>query len=101
MHPSLLPPHWHLYITSHLPGCCMYILKGRLPLLPHLAASLSGVLATAWLPGLLHSADRVYKDVMLPPLRVGDWLMFPNAGAAPSGCLSQYGMGLMAQPVSS
>lgn len=27
------------------------------------------------------SVCSVYKDIMLPELRNGDWLMFPNAGA--------------------
>lgn len=27
------------------------------------------------------SFDRVYEDAQLPDLRIGDWLMFPNAGA--------------------
>lgn len=36
--------------------------------------------STIWGP-TCDSADVVYKDVMLPQLRNGDWLMFPNAGA--------------------
>ncbi|GAX75187.1 hypothetical protein CEUSTIGMA_g2631.t1 [Chlamydomonas eustigma] len=36
--------------------------------------------STVWGP-TCDSADCVYKDVMLPELRNGDWLMFPNAGA--------------------
>lgn len=27
------------------------------------------------------SFDRVYEDAQLPELRIGDWIMFPNAGA--------------------
>lgn len=36
--------------------------------------------STLWGP-TCDSADCVYKDVSLPQLRNGDWLMFPNAGA--------------------
>lgn len=36
--------------------------------------------STIWGP-TCDSADCVYKDVPLPVLRNGDWLMFPNAGA--------------------
>ena len=36
--------------------------------------------STLWGP-TCDSADCVYKDVPLPALRNGDWLMFPNAGA--------------------
>ncbi|KAG2490269.1 hypothetical protein HYH03_011224 [Edaphochlamys debaryana] len=37
-------------------------------------------LSTLWGP-TCDSADVVYKDVALPPLRNGDWLQWPNAGA--------------------
>lgn len=36
--------------------------------------------STLWGP-TCDSADCVYKDIMLPELRNGDWLMFPYAGA--------------------
>lgn len=35
--------------------------------------------STVWGP-TCDSADVVYKDVLLPELRNGDWLQFPNAG---------------------
>jgi ornithine decarboxylase len=36
--------------------------------------------STLWGP-TCDSADFLYKDVALPELRNGDWLMFVNAGA--------------------
>jgi ornithine decarboxylase len=36
--------------------------------------------STLWGP-TCDSADVLYKDHMLPQLRNGDWLQFPNAGA--------------------
>lgn len=36
--------------------------------------------STLWGP-TCDSADYVYKDILLPALRTGDWLMFPDAGA--------------------
>ena len=36
--------------------------------------------STLWGP-TCDSADFVYKDVMLPALRNGDWVLWPNAGA--------------------
>jgi ornithine decarboxylase len=51
----------------------------RSPLLPA-PTSHELHLSTIWGP-TCDSADCVYKDVMLPQLRNGDWLMFPDAGA--------------------
>jgi ornithine decarboxylase len=36
--------------------------------------------STLWGP-TCDSADYIYKDVILPELRTGDWLVFPDAGA--------------------
>ncbi len=36
--------------------------------------------STLWGP-TCDSADCIYKDVLLPQLRNGDWLLWPNAGA--------------------
>jgi ornithine decarboxylase len=51
----------------------------RSPLLPEPADDRTFV-STLWGP-TCDSADVVYKDVKLPTLRYGDWLMWPNAGA--------------------
>lgn len=48
--------------------------------LPTLTAPLPVPSSQVWGP-TCDSADCVYKDVLLPELRNGDWLMFPNAGA--------------------
>ena len=54
----------------------------RSPLLPAVSAAEEAVKfsSTLWGP-TCDSADCVYKDHMLPQLRNGDWLLFPNAGA--------------------
>lgn len=61
----------------------------RSPLLPPLAAAAPAAAegaeerlfsSTLWGP-TCDSADFIYKDVQLPELRTGDWLMFPDAGA--------------------
>jgi ornithine decarboxylase len=53
----------------------------RSPLLPAVdEAAAATVTSTVWGP-TCDSADCVYKDVQLPVLRNGDWLMFNNAGA--------------------
>ncbi|GIL96863.1 hypothetical protein Vretimale_2607 [Volvox reticuliferus] len=51
----------------------------RSPLLPDSAESRT-FSSTLWGP-TCDSADCVYKDVLLPVLRNGDWLMWNNAGA--------------------
>ena len=48
-------------------------------MLPEVADTTEVFKSTIWGP-TCDSADCVYKDVMLPELRTGDWLMFPNAG---------------------
>lgn len=52
----------------------------RSPLLPEPAAQPPLFKSTLWGP-TCDSADCVYKDHVLPELRNGDWLLFPNAGA--------------------
>ncbi len=54
----------------------------RSPLLPEPAPGAQQQLfkSTLWGP-TCDSADCVYKDHVLPELRNGDWLLFPNAGA--------------------
>lgn len=54
----------------------------RSPLLPEPAPASQQQLfkSTLWGP-TCDSADCVYKDHVLPELRNGDWLLFPNAGA--------------------
>lgn len=54
----------------------------RSPLLPAVSEAEESVKfsSTLWGP-TCDSADCVYKDHMLPQLRNGDWLQFPNAGA--------------------
>jgi len=51
----------------------------RSPLLPS-PGEMPVFTSTLWGP-TCDSADCVYKDVQLPLLRNGDWLVFPNAGA--------------------
>jgi len=51
----------------------------RSPMLPTLTTT-STFKSTIWGP-TCDSADCVYKDHVLPELRNGDWLAFPNAGA--------------------
>lgn len=50
----------------------------RSPLLPE-PTSTTTFTSTLWGP-TCDSADCVYKDHVLPELRNGDWLLFPNAG---------------------
>lgn len=53
----------------------------RSPLLPALqGAPRPEFSSTLWGP-TCDSADYVYKDVLLPELRTGDWLVFPDSGA--------------------
>lgn len=52
----------------------------RSPLLPSPTDESTLYPSTLWGP-TCDSADCVYKDHMLPQLRNGDWLLFPNAGA--------------------
>eukprot|EP00798_Chlamydomonas_sp_ICE-L_P029191 gene29191-31091_t len=54
----------------------------RSPTLPDVPASYDLVTypSTLWGP-TCDSADVIYKDQLLPQLRNGDWLLFPNAGA--------------------
>jgi ornithine decarboxylase len=54
----------------------------RSPLLPAVeeAAEAAVFESTLWGP-TCDSADYIYKDVHLPELRNGDWLLFPNSGA--------------------
>jgi ornithine decarboxylase len=52
----------------------------RSPLLPEPEDEATTFTSTVWGP-TCDSADCVYKDVQLPQLRNGDWLMFNNAGA--------------------
>ncbi|MEW5298294.1 MAG: hypothetical protein WDW36_001434 [Sanguina aurantia] len=53
----------------------------RSPLLPACGPELSVMeTSTIWGP-TCDSADVVYKDVQLPQIRNGDWLLWPNAGA--------------------
>ena len=54
----------------------------RSPLLPRTteAEETATYPSTLWGP-TCDSADVLYKDHMLPQLRNGDWLLFPNAGA--------------------
>lgn len=82
--------HKDYWITDGLYGsfnCILYDGQNpeyqvvRSPLLPELEESqVKSYKSTVWGP-TCDSADCVYKDVMLPQLRNGDWLMFPNAGA--------------------
>jgi ornithine decarboxylase len=63
----------------------------RSPLLPEVAEAQDGQQegktyeSTLWGP-TCDSADYVYKDVQLPELRNGDFLMFCNAGAYTVSC---------------
>jgi ornithine decarboxylase len=54
----------------------------RSPLLPPAEGAAGAQLfpSTLWGP-TCDSADYIYKDVMLPALRNGDWILWPNAGA--------------------
>jgi ornithine decarboxylase len=54
----------------------------RSPLLPRVSSAEESTSypSTLWGP-TCDSADVLYKDHMLPQLRNGDWLLFPNAGA--------------------
>jgi ornithine decarboxylase len=52
----------------------------RSPMLPEVQEEGAHYPSTLWGP-TCDSADCIYKDHMLPQLRNGDWLMFPNAGA--------------------
>ncbi|KAG2447384.1 hypothetical protein HYH02_007712 [Chlamydomonas schloesseri] len=52
----------------------------RSPILPEPADTKTTFVSTLWGP-TCDSADVVYKDVSLPELRNGDWLLWPNAGA--------------------
>jgi len=53
----------------------------RSPLLPAVCeADTPAFSSTLWGP-TCDSADYIYKDVALPELRTGDWLVFPDAGA--------------------
>ncbi|PNW72470.1 hypothetical protein CHLRE_16g683371v5 [Chlamydomonas reinhardtii] len=52
----------------------------RSPILPDPADAKTTYVSTLWGP-TCDSADVVYKDVALPELRNGDWLLWPNAGA--------------------
>lgn len=51
----------------------------RSPLLPE-PAPVAPMTSTIWGP-TCDSADCVYKDVQMPVLRNGDFLLWPNAGA--------------------
>eukprot|EP00798_Chlamydomonas_sp_ICE-L_P008081 gene8080-1323_t len=54
----------------------------RSPLLPRVSPAEEAISypSTLWGP-TCDSADVIYKDQLIPQLRNGDWLMFPNAGA--------------------
>jgi len=84
------PAHTDYWITDGLYGsfnCILYDGQNpefrvvRSPLLPPVPPELDAESeATVWGP-TCDSADCVYKDISLPHLRNGDWLMWPNAGA--------------------
>jgi ornithine decarboxylase len=52
----------------------------RSPLLPPVPEGGELYQSTLWGP-TCDSADYVYKDIALPELRNGDWLLFPSSGA--------------------
>lgn len=104
-------PHLGLVLRlPHLlkPTClCLPVADGqnpeysvmRSPLLPPCGPELAVLeTSTIWGP-TCDSADVVYKDVPLPQIRNGDWLLWPNAGVC---ChVSELGYTPLAQQVSS